>query len=404
MVSVVFFLIAIAIAAFVGYNVGGSNIGVAFGPAVGSRAISRIGAAALMTAFFFLGGWTVGRNVIRTLGGEIVPGRLFSIEVSIGVLFFIGAALFLTNVVGVPASTSMTGVGAIVGLGLATDSLNWDVMGRIVFWWVLSPLIAFGVSGVIGRYLYPSLVEWFAVTQSEGSLLVLDRSGVLPRPALGSNTTVREIVGTALVVVVACYTAFSAGASNTANAIAPLVGNGSITISQGVLLVGITAGVGAFTIGRRTVETVGNDLTEMTLLAALVVAIVSSTIVTVLSELGVPVSVVVVATMSIVGLGWGRSTRTVTLSQTAHGELPAASVGSLAADAAPENTPTVGGSGDIPAPDTEPAPIGEETADEVPETNALFQPRESIRVVGVQNIVPAITTLAAYLLFRFVPL
>jgi len=133
----------ILIALFVGFNIGGSSTSVAFGPAVGSNTISKVGAAALMTAFALLGGATVGRNVITTLSEGLVPEGTFTVGIGIIVLFFIGVALFLSNVVGVPASTSMTAVGAIAGLGLATNSLNWGEMGRIITWWLVSPLIAF---------------------------------------------------------------------------------------------------------------------------------------------------------------------------------------------------------------------------------------------------------------------
>jgi len=392
--------VGILVAVFVGFNIGGSSTGVAFGPAVGSGTVSKLGAAALMTVFALLGGWTVGRQVIETMGGRIVPSNFFTIEASIAVLFFIGFALFLSNVVGVPASTSMTAVGAIAGLGLARGTLAWGVLGRIVTWWIVSPIIAFWVSGVIGRYFYPRLVEWFAVTQSEGALLVLDRSGPLPRPALGPATTPRELVGTALVVLIACYMAFSAGASNVANAVAPLVGNESITVEQGVLLGGGAIGLGAFTIARRTLDTVGNDLTELPLLAALVVAVVSATLVTFLSALGIPASFVIIATMSIVGLGWGRATRTTTLSETVTGEeTPDVSVGALAAE--PEDAPTVGGGGQsTPTPGGR-KPIGEEESEDIPKAADLFEPRTTARVILLQNFVPSVATVAAYVVFRF---
>ena len=203
----------------------------------------------LFTGFALLGGWTVGRNVITTMGSEIVAEE-FTLAAGIVVLFFIGLALFLANVVGVPASTSMTGVGSIAGLGLATNTLNWTTMGEIVSWWIVSPVIAFWVSGVIGRYFYPHLNRLFAVKQTAGSLVALDRSRTPPRPTLGANTTVRELVGTLLVVVVACYTAFSAGTSNAANAIAPLVGAGALDIGPGIVLAGLAVGLGAFTIGQ----------------------------------------------------------------------------------------------------------------------------------------------------------
>ena len=274
-------------------------------------------------------------------------------------------------------------------------------MGRIVSWWLVSPILAFWVSGVIGRYFYPRLSQAFAITQSKGSLLALDRSSTVPRLTLGPNTTRREFVGTLLVIAIACYTAFSAGASNTANAIAPLVGSEAITMNQGILLTGAAVGVGALTIARRTLDTMGNDLTEMPLLAALLVALVSSTIVTLLSALGIPVSVVIVATMSIVGLGWGRATRTVTFSETIHGESPDVSVGALAADA--DEALTIGGGGGTPT-EGETKPIGEEEADDLPAAADLFEPTTTARVILLQNVVPAIATVAAFLVFRFTPL
>ena len=392
-------IVGLVVAVFVGFNIGGSNTGAAFGPAVGSNTVSKLGAGVLMTVFVLLGGWIVGPNVIDTLRKGIVPENLYTLEVSIMVLLFIGFALLLSNVAGVPASTSMTAVGAIVGLGLASGTLNEAAMLEIVVWWLVSPLIAFWVSGVIGRYFYPYLVDHFAVAQTEGSLLCLDRSRTLPRPALGPNTTRREFLGTVSVVVIACYVAFSAGASNVGNAVAPLIASGSLDLGVGVLIGGGAIGLGALTIARRTLDTMGNDLTQMPLLAAMVVGLVSATLVTFLSWIDIPVSFVVIATMAIVGLGWGRATRTATVSEAARGEAPDVSVGALAADA--EDAPTVGGKGGTPTP-REHEPIGEESPDEMPSTADLFEPGTTARVIALQNLVPAIATVAAYLVFRFV--
>ncbi|MEF8886066.1 MAG: inorganic phosphate transporter [Haloarculaceae archaeon] len=397
----VLFLVGVAVAVFVGFNIGGSSTGVAFGPAVGSDTVSKVVAAALMTVFALLGGWTVGREVVQTLGSDLVT-TTFTIEISIGVLFFIGLALFLSNVAGVPASTSMTAVGAMAGLGLARGTLDWAEIGQIVVWWLVSPVLAFWVSAVVGRYYYPRLVEWFAVTRTEGSLLVLDRSGAVPRPELGPNTTRREFVGTVLVVGIGCYMAFSAGASNVANAVAPLVGSDSLGMNRAILLGGGAIGLGAFTIARRTMDTVGNDLTDLPLLAALVVATVSSTIVTGLSALGVPASFVIIATMSIVGLGWGRATRTVTIAEARQGEseVPGVAAGGLAAEAA--DAPTIGGDGGTPD-DADVPPIGDEAREELPDAEDLFEPGTTARVIFLQNVVPGVATVASFVLFRFVP-
>ena len=395
----VLFAIGIIVAIFVGFNIGGSSTGVAFGPAVGSNTLSKLSAAALMTIFAMAGGLIVGPAVVESLGSDLVA-TAFSPLISIVVLFFIGTALFLSNVAGVPASTSMTAVGAIAGLGLARGTLNSALMLEIVSWWLVSPIIAFWVSGVIGRYFYPRLVEWFAVSQSEGSLLAVDRSGALPVPELGDNTTRREFVGTTVVIGIGCYMGFSAGASNVANAVAPLVGNGSLDLYPAILLGGGAIGLGAFTIARRTMDTVGNDLTDLPLVAAIVVAAVASTIVTFLSALGIPASFVIIATMSIVGLGWGRATRTTRLSETVQGKAPDVSVGALTADA--DDAPTVGGTKGTPSPkDRE--PIGSESREDIPKASDLFEPATTARVIFLQNIVPSIATVAAYLVFRFLP-
>ncbi|WP_433634428.1 anion permease [Halomicrococcus sp. NG-SE-24] len=396
------FLVGVAVAIFVGFNVGGSNTGVAFGPAVGSQTISKVGAAALMSICALVGGWTVGRNVINTMGGRIVPSRFFTLEASIAVLFFIGLALFLSNIVGVPASTSMTGVGTIAGLGLATDALNWGVMRQIISWWLVSPVIAFWVSAIIGRYWYPTLLDWFAITQSEGALVHMDRSGWIVRPALGPNTTLREFIGTLLVIAVACYTAFSAGASNMANAIAPLVGSGAIDMNSGILLTGSAIAVGAFTIAQRTIDTMGNELTDMPLLAALIVAVVSSTLITILSELGIPASIVIVSTMSIVGLGWGRATRVqehTNRSQMIEEGPPGISGGALAVDSA--DTPTIDTATNT---DTNQSSNSDANTNSYPDVDALYEPWTTARVIAMQNVVPGIATVSAYLLFKFVPL
>ncbi len=398
----------LVVAVFVGFNIGGSSTGVAFGPAVGSGVVTKLGAAALMSVFALLGGITVGREVVKTLGGDLVSSDIFTLQVSIVVLFFIGFALFLSNLVGVPASTSMTAVGAIAGLGLATGQLDLAVMTEIVGYWLVAPVVAFWVSAVVGRYLYPGLVERFAVGQTDGPLLDWDRSPIVPRPRLGEETTQREFVGTVAVIVIGCYMAFSAGASNAANAVAPLVGSGELGLIEGILLASGAIGLGAFTIARRTLDTMGNDLTELPLLAALVVEVVSATIITALSAIGIPASFVVVATMSIVGLGWGRATRTVTLGESVGGDRPTGggAVGALAAESQDDAVPTVAEprpAGVEAGADAEVPDIGDEDPEDLPDTSDLFEPRETARVIAMQNLVPALATILAFLVFRFVP-
>ncbi|WP_251343441.1 inorganic phosphate transporter [Haloplanus halophilus] len=378
-------LVGFAVALFVGFNIGGSNTGPAFGPAVGAGVISKLFAGALMAVFFSVGAWTIGRRVVNTLGRELVtdPG-VFTVESSIVVLFFIGGALFVGNYVGVPASTSMTAVGAIAGLGVAAGELDWAVMGEIAVWWIVAPLVGFWVSGVVGRYFYPTINRWVAVEQSDGPLLTLDRSGSLPLPQSGPNTTRREVAGTTVVVSIGCLMAFSSGTSNIANAIAPLYGAG-IDLNLLIVLGCAAVTVGALTIARRTLDTLGNDITDLPLTAAIVVAVISSGIVIGLSAIGIPASFVIIATMSIVGLGWGRATRSITVSEGVRGEKrPNVSVGALTTEDPGEEAPG----------------IGEEEPEDTPSAAELFNPETTGRVVLMQNVVPILSTVGAYATFR----
>jgi PiT family inorganic phosphate transporter len=279
----------VAAAVFVGVNIGGSSTGVAFGPATGSGVVSMRAASALMAVFALLGGVTVGTNVVDTLGSEFVAPQYFTPTASIGVLAFIGFGILLGNVVKVSTSTSMTAVATVVGMGAALGVLDWETVGRVVVWWLVAPVLAFWLCAFVGRYLYEDVV---------GRLDLRSR-----------NETAAKVV----VAGIGCYMAFSAGASNAANAVAPLVGAGSLGLYPAVVLAGLSIGAGAFLLGPRTMETVGNDITDLSLEAALVVELVAGTVLTLLSWGGIPASLAVVLTTCVIGLGWGRASKRVPL-------------------------------------------------------------------------------------------
>ncbi len=409
-------LLAIAgvvVAVFVGFNIGGSSTGVSFGPAVGSRLVRKTTAGVLFVGFALLGAWTVGRNVIATMSSSIVPAAQFTPIASVAVLFFTGASLLISNLYGVPASTSMTAVGAIVGLGLASGTLNQALMFTIVSAWIIAPLLSLTIGVVVGRYIYPYLDRYVAFTKFDLHLVQLDRSGSIPRPRFNRNASPQDIAGSLSVVVIACYMAFSAGASNAANAVAPLVGEGgSLTVNQGVLLAVFAFGLGSFTIARRTLETVGDDITELPILASLIVSIVGGTVITILSYLGIPASLAVSTTSTIIGLGWGRASRAATLAELA---TPApenpdleVSTGALVTSRVEEApaSPTIG---DIarheePVDETEEVPdvpdIGAEGPADLDE-RSLFDPRAAKRIVVLWVLTPALSVVASYPVFVF---
>ena len=375
-------VIGVLASIFVGFNIGGSSTAVAWGPAVGAGIISKTLAAAVMTFFVFLGGWTVGRNVIDTLSGEIITMTI-SLEAGVAVLVFIGMGILIANLFGVPVPTSMTTVGAIAGLGLATGTLNFETMGRIVMWWIVTPVIGFWVGGVIGRYLYPELNRRFEISSSVGPLLVLDRTRTIPTPELGPNTTPKEVGTTLIVFIIGCYMAFSAGASNVPNAAAPLVSSGAIEPNTAIVIATLAIGFGGFTIARRTMDSVGTELSDIPLLAALIVMVTAATITTALSYMGIPISLVMAMVMTIVGLGWGRATRPIKASDVVAGDVDAEIVpGAIGAEAgAPVRK------------------IGEKEPKEVVDSGELVNPNAVAKYVSMWIIGPSVSLGLSYAFF-----
>lgn len=277
--------VGLAVALFTGINNGGSNIGVAFGPAVGSGTIPYATAGILMAGSVILGGVLLGPFVVDTMGHRLVDIDYMTLGTGTAILLFTGVGILFGNLRGVSVSTSETAVGAIAGLGLAVEALHWETLGVIISWWLISPLIALLISAAIGRYWYWAI---------RGRLQL-------------HATAPKRLIAKILIVAVACYMGFAAGASNVANAVAPLVGSDHLTMTAGVLLGGLAMGIGGFVFGRRTMRTVGEEITDLSLEGALITMTIASTIITLLSYAGIPVSLAVTATTCVIGLGWGRA-------------------------------------------------------------------------------------------------
>jgi len=380
-------LIGVVASIFVGFNIGGSSTGIAWGPAVGAGLIRKTTAAGVMTFFVFLGGATVGQNVMDTLSGDVITIEI-SLAAGVGVLFFIGLGILIANVFGVPVPTSMTTVGAIAGLGLATGTLNYQTIGWIVSWWVVTPVIGFWIGATIGRYLYPVMNRRFRIEKSDGPLVVLDRTGTVPTPVLGPNSTYRELASTTVVMAVGCYMAFSAGASNVPNAVAPLVSSGALEINTAIVIATLAIGLGGFTIARRTMASVGNELSDIPLLAAMIVMITAATITTALSWIGIPISLVMASVMTIVGLGWGRATRPIAASEVISGDVDESAM-ELSALAADPGTPV--------------SAVGDDEPQAVVDAADLFNPQATAKYISMWIVGPSVSTALAYGFFIAVP-
>lgn len=383
MISVLL-VIGILFSIFVGINIGGSSTGIAWGPPVGAGIIKKTTAALLMSAFVLLGGMTVGQNVIETLSGDLISSGI-PLYAGVGILFFIGSGILVANVFGVPVPTSMTTVASIVGYGAVQGTVSYSVIGRIALWWIITPILGFWIGAFVGRYIYPTLNRKLNIRSIDGSIINMGINGYKPYISINENATKWDLTSSLLVVLIGCYMSFSAGASNIPNAVAPLVSSDVLDPTVATLVATFAILIGALTIARKTMESVGTQLTDIPLLVALIVMIVSSTITTLLSYIGIPISLVMATVMTIVGIGWGRATRPVTIKETISSEGSNKDVNFAAMKADEPNDKITS--------------IGEDEPHDIQEVSNLFNPRAVTKYLSMWIIAPSISAILSYVFF-----
>ena len=275
-------VLAYIAALFMGINIGGNNAAASMGAAYGAGARTKRQALLLIAVFSLLGAVLGGGEVIKTLGHGIVPGSSITVTAAIIAVSAAGITMFGANMIKVPISTSQAAVGAVAGVGVYVGMLNTDVLYRIGAWWVVTPIVAFVLAYIIGKYLHPVILMWLVDHESE--------------------ERIRKIINIMLTIS-GCYVAYSAGANNAANAVGPLVGAGVMTPFTGAVVGGLAIGAGALVLGSRVLETVGKGITELCVIRAVFVEFVAAIIVHSASVMGIPVSLGEIVTASIIGIG-----------------------------------------------------------------------------------------------------
>ena len=289
---------AFAVALFMGLNIGGNNAAAAMGAAYGAKVRTKYQAVLLIGVFSLLGAMFSGGEVIKTLGSGILPKGTILLDGAIVAVGAAGVTVFLANVLRIPVSTSQAAVGAVVGIGFfyGASRINTPLLGYIVSWWVVTPILAWLLAYLMGKYLYTNVLIWLADhAESEASI----------RKSLN-----------VLLTFSGCYVAYSAGANNAANAVGPFVGAGVIPSFYGAVFGGIAIGFGALLMGGRVLDTVGNEICELCVIRAAFVEITSAIIVHVASILGVPVSLGEIVAAGVIGIGCANSGMRIVKSDT----------------------------------------------------------------------------------------
>jgi sulfate permease len=277
-------IIAFIVSLFFAMNIGGSGAAATMSVAYGSGAIKKKTTALLLCALGIFLGSLAGDEVVKTIGSGIIPSSILTVKMVIIILAAAAISLFAANVMGIPLSTSEITVGAVVGVGIAYQTLYIQKLLVIVSIWIIIPIIAFTCTYFIGK--------WF--------LLMKKKSPYIEQGAWQKTFMVA-------LIITGFFEAFSAGMNNVANAIGPLVGAGLISVTKGTIIGGLFIAFGALLLGHRVLETNGKKITRFSPLEGCVISGTGAILVIISSIFGIPVPLTQITTSAIIGIGTAKS-------------------------------------------------------------------------------------------------
>ncbi|MFW6266544.1 MAG: inorganic phosphate transporter [Halanaerobiales bacterium] len=246
---------------FLGGTLGANDAANIFGTAVTTRSVKFKTAVTLTGIFVILGSALEGAGGIETVGSLS--------EQSIKTAFISSLAAALTvslmTYLKLPVSTSQAVVGAVIGGNILIGNVNFILLVPIVIAWVATPLGAMMIAFIIYK-LY--------------SIFVQDK--------LSKIQYFERFVQIGLLIS-GIYGAYSLGANNVANVIGVYVKAGLFDSQIGGLVGGMAIALGV-NYSRGVMETVGNKITSLTPLTALIAVLSHSITLYIFARIGIPVS------------------------------------------------------------------------------------------------------------------
>jgi PiT family inorganic phosphate transporter len=357
------------IAGYMALNVGANDVANNMGPAVGSRALTMVGALAIAAVFEASGALLAGGDVVNTVARDLLISPEMESRTFIMVMMaaLLASALWvnLATYVGAPVSTTHAVVGGVIGSGVASSGLaivNWPTMGAVAASWVISPIMGGIIAAVflaIIRVTITTRLDKITSARMWVPIFVAAMIGIFTmylatkglsriwKPGWGV-TILLGICFTLLgwvaampwvrhqsrhmenrkkhvaalfrlpLIVSAALLSFAHGANDVANAIGPFAaivttiqtGHGEvagIALPFWVLAIGaIGISLGLALFGPRLIRTVGEQITKLNEIRAFCAALSAAVTVLIASAMGMPVSSTHIAVGAVFGVGFLR--------------------------------------------------------------------------------------------------
>jgi phosphate/sulfate permease len=243
---------------FLGWTLGANDAANVFGSAVGSRMVSFTRAAVIASVFVILGAVLQGSGASDTLsrlGSVNAMGGAFTVALAAGLTVY-----FMTRA-GLPVSTTQAIVGAIIGWNFFTNNVaDTRALTQILTTWISGP--------VLGALFAYGLYHLVKVLRRRITVHLIKYESWLRRGLM----------------IVGAFGAYSLGANNIANVMGVFVpslplepvdfGIFTLTGSQQLFFLGaIAIAAGVLTYSKKVMQTVGNNLLELSSEAAFVVVL-----------------------------------------------------------------------------------------------------------------------------------
>lgn len=362
-------VIAAMMGGYMAMNIGANDVANNVGPAVGSRALTLVGAIMIAVIFEAAGALLAGGDVVSTIkkgiiNPEAIPNKDTFIWVMMAALLAGAIWLNIATALGAPVSTTHSIVGGVLGAGIAAggwEIANWDKLGAIAASWVISPLIG----GIIAAsflyfikhsitykkdmitaakrnvpYLVSVMIWAFSTYLALKGLKKIIKLDFLTAVGLGLAIAIalyfivkpmihraadklsndKQSVNslfTLPLIGAAAMLSFAHGANDVANAVGPLAAINDAVLHGGVsakaaipvwvMMVGaLGIAIGLALYGPKLIRTVGTEITELDKMRSFCVAVAAAITVIIASKLGLPVSSTHIAVGGIFGVGFLR--------------------------------------------------------------------------------------------------
>jgi sulfate permease len=232
------------------------------------------------------------------MGQDLLAPEMMTFTLVTIILFSVAFALLISNLAGIPQSTSQATVLAVVAPALYFHEFNsHKLIAEIIPAWFILPVVSYFLSYFLGKYIYRPM----------------RRRGLTMSRAKNINL---KPMWNGIILLMSLYVAFSIGANNVANAAGPIAAmtskelnlplekNFIIIMILATLIVAPSFGIGSSIFGHKIVQNTGKEIVLFGKFEAVIIAFVSGSLLLLASVVkGIPTSLVQLNVTAILGIG-----------------------------------------------------------------------------------------------------